>query len=310
MRPPDLNAMLLPDLFEHLAEMGRLERWFSIVREEDLGPEGLDVTSRACFQGSERMRAGILARERGVVSGLAALPRLFEAFGADIQMEPAVADGESVEAGAAAARLEGRVRDVLAVERSMLNLLGRLSGVATRTDAFVRAMGAGHSAALYDTRKTTPGLRHLEKYAVRCGGGHCHRIGLHDAVLIKDNHIAAARGEDIADAVARVAAEARSLRGDALRFVMVEVDSLGQLERVLSLDEGAVDIVLLDNMSLEHLREAAALRDQRRPALQLEASGGVRLETVREIALTGVDRISAGSLTHHAVSIDFGLDAE
>jgi len=302
--------MPLRELFEHLAELGRLDRWLAIVREEDLGPEGLDVTSRACVPGEGRIRAGLAARERGVVAGLEAVPRLIAAFGADVALEVRVADGRAIEPGQTAAVLEGRARDVLAIERSMLNLVGRLSGVATRTAEFVRAMGAGGKAALYDTRKTTPGMRHLEKYAVRCGGGRCHRVGLHDAILIKDNHLAIAGGRRLAEFVRRVGAEAQPLRAVGLRFIMVEVDRLDQLGELLTLDDGTIDIVLLDNMPVEQLREAVRLRDERRPGLELEASGGVQLETIGAIAATGVDRISSGSLTRHAVSLDFGLDAE
>lgn len=310
MRPFDLNAAPLPELFEHLAEVGHLDRWLSIVRDEDLGPEGLDITSRVCVGGDQRIRARIVAREGGVVSGLAAMPRLVAAFGADATVLHALDDGDAIETGQTLATVEGRARDVLALERTMLNLLGRLSGVATRTRRFVDAMGAGHRATLYDTRKTTPGLRHLEKYAVRCGGGRCHRIGLYDAVLVKDNHIAAVPGESLASRIERIAAEARSLRADALRFIEVEVDRLDQLDEMLALGPGLIDIVLLDNMSPEQLRRAVWRRDERRPDMLLEASGGVRLENIREVAATGVDRVSVGSLTHHAVSLDLGLDME
>jgi nicotinate-nucleotide pyrophosphorylase (carboxylating) len=310
VRPFDLDSATLPDLFEHLAELARLDRWLALVREEDLGPEGLDITSRICLDGAERARAKVVAREPGVISGLAALPRMVAAFGADAQVSNLVQDGDRIAARDTVATIEGRARDVLALERPLLNLVGRLSGVATRTRQFVEAMGVGHRAALYDTRKTTPGLRHLEKYAVRCGGGRCHRIGLYDAVLVKDNHIAALPMGSLAARVERISREARAERADNLRFVMVEVDTLDQLDQLLSLEPGVIDIVLLDNMDLDTLRRAVWMRDERRPDLQVEASGGVRLETIREIALTGIDRISVGSLTHQAVSLDLGLDAE
>jgi nicotinate-nucleotide pyrophosphorylase (carboxylating) len=200
---------------------------------------------------------------------------------------------------------------LLTCERLVLNLLGRLSGIASLTRQYVKAI-AGTKARIYDTRKTTPGWRRLEKYAVRCGGGFNHRLGLFDAVLIKDNHLvvgAEARGEQFtpAEAVRRARqflASAFPERPDPM-IVEVEVDTLDQLREVLSAQP---DLVLLDNMSLGDLRAAVALRDSEAPSVQLEASGGVRLETVAEIARTGVDRISAGALTHSAAWLDIGLD--
>ncbi|MDQ7012585.1 MAG: carboxylating nicotinate-nucleotide diphosphorylase [Planctomycetota bacterium] len=319
MPPVDLNTLPLPALFEELATLGRLGRFLELVREEDLGPDGLDVTSLLAVGASEQLRAEVRVREAGVVAGLATLEPIVEAFGADVGVELHTADGEHVERGRSVAVIEGSARDVLAVERPMLNLLGRLSGVATRTAAFVEAMGEGWPAKLFDTRKTTPGLRHLEKYAVRCGGGCCHRLGLHDAVLVKDNHIAAMGSGSWAERVGTMAAAARARFGEHLRFIEVEVDGLAQFERLLALDMGrpavgvpavgVIDVVLLDNMPVADMRQAVTMRDAQQPALQLEASGGVTLETVRDVASSGVDRISVGSLTHHAVSLDFGLDA-
>ncbi len=314
MPPVDLNTLPLPGLFAELAARGRLDCFLEFVRQEDLGPDGLDVTSLLAVGPGERLRAEVRAREAGVVAGLAALEPIVGAFGADVRVERHAADGDRVESGCSVAVIEGNARDVLAVERPMLNLLGRLSGVATRTAAFVDAMGEGWPAKLFDTRKTTPGLRHLEKYAVRCGGGCCHRLGLYDAVLVKDNHIAAMGSGSWAERVGRMAAEARARFGEHLRFVEVEVDGLAQFEALLALKAsgavvGVLDVVLLDNMPVADMRRAVTMRDTQQPGLQLEASGGVTLETVRDVASSGVDRISVGSLTHHAVSLDFGLDA-
>ena len=310
MAMPDLNAMPLAGLVEELARLGRVDRWLELVRDEDLGPERVDVTSELAVGKTETMRAEMRAREDGVVSGLAVLPRIVKAFDAVMNVDLVAADSEPVVSGQPVALLEGLARDVLAVERPMLNLVGRLSGVATRTAAFVRAVGDEWPARVFDTRKTTPGMRHLEKYAVRCGGGCCHRLGLDDAVLIKDNHIA-----PIADnpmwpvRVHEWSMEARQRFEGRLRFFEVEVDTLEQFESLMAVPEGAVDVVLLDNMMPEELREAVRMRDAQHADWLLEASGGVTLERIGEIAATGVDRISVGSLTHHAVSVDFGLDA-
>lgn len=309
MPPIDLNTLPLPALFEELAAQGRLARFLEHVRDEDLGPDGLDVTSLLAVDSGERLRAEVRAREAGVVAGLETIAPILKTFGTSARVQLHTADGERVEPGRPVATLDGTARGVLAAERPVLNLLGRLSGVATRTAAFVTAIGERWPARLFDTRKTTPGLRHLEKYAVRCGGGHCHRLGLHDAVLLKDNHIAAMGAGSWAEGVARIAAEARGRFAGHLRFIEVEVDLLAQFEELLALEKGMIDVVLLDNMPVEGLRNAVALRDAHQPGLKLEASGGVTLKTVRDVASSGVDRISVGSLTHHAVSLDFGLDA-
>ncbi len=198
---------------------------------------------------------------------------------------------------------------MLAAERILLNLLGRLSGIATLTRRYVNAV-AGTKARIYDTRKTTPGWRRLEKYAVRCGGGRNHRGGLDEAVLIKDNHLVLAEiaGIDAVQAVLRARRFIEQRAGDvgmAGMVIEVEVDTLEQLDAVLTVGP---DIVLLDNMDPARLREAVARRDAVAPAVELEASGGVDLATVREIAESGVERISVGALTHSAVALDFGLD--
>ena len=222
-------------------------------------------------------------------------------------------DGDAVRRGDRVAQLTGPARGILAAERLVLNVLGRLSGVASLTRRYVDAV-SGTKARIYDTRKTTPGWRRLEKYAVHVGGGTNHRSGLFDAILIKDNHLAfyeqhgpEAEGSP-ADAVARARQWIKRRVPQLVQsrmIVEIEVDSLQQLDEVLP---AGPDIVLLDNMTPEQIREAVTRRDTQAPAVQLEASGGVTLATVRAIAETGVDRISIGALTHSAVSLDFGLD--
>ena len=268
-----------------------------------------DWTTLAIVGPDERGRAAIIVRDPGVLAGLRALPIVIDEMQATIEMECLANDGDEVAAGTVVAELTGSARDMLVCERPMLNLLGRLSGIATRTREFVRQI-AGTKAKIYDTRKTTPGWRRLEKYAVRCGGGTNHRTGLFDAVLIKDNHLALAAGEKIspADAV-RMArdflAQTAAQRDDAPLIVEIEIDELDQLEPVLA---AGPDVVLLDNMRPDALREAVARRNALAPHIELEASGGVNLSTVRAIAETGVERISVGEITHSAPALDVALD--
>ena len=261
---------------------------------EDLGRAG-DITSSACIPADDRLSAAFVTRAPGVIAGLDCARLAFAALDPDARFETLLADGATASAGAVVARIEARARAVLGAERVALNLLCRLSGIATLTAAFV-AETAGTRARIVDTRKTTPGLRALEKYAVRCGGGANHRFGLDDAILIKDNHVAACGG--VGEAVRR----ARASVGHMVR-IEVEIDRLGQLEEALA--EGP-DVVMLDNFNLDDLNAAV-----RRTAGQarLEASGGVSLKTVRAIAETGVDFISVGALTHSAPILDIGLDA-
>jgi len=258
--------------------------------------------------------ADIVARQSGVVAGMAALAVAVDEMQAQLVLTPSSRDGESIAARGRVARLEGKVRDLLSCERVLLNLLGRMMGIATGTAEYVRRI-EGTGAAVYDTRKTTPGWRRLEKYAVRCGGGRNHRTGLFDAVLIKDNHLAQFAGNtglSPADVVAAAIRRAREFvaQGAADRslgdlIIEVEVDSLAQLTGAL---RERPELVLLDNFSLHELREAVTLRDATAPDVALEASGGVTLDTVRAIAETGVERISVGALTHGARSLDVGLD--
>jgi nicotinate-nucleotide pyrophosphorylase (carboxylating) len=268
-----------------------------------------DWTTLALVDADRQGRAAVVVREPGVIAGLRTAPLLFDEVHAAIKWAAKAIDGDAITSGTVVAELSGNARDMLICERPLLNLLSRLSGIATLTQKYVQQI-AGTPAHIYDTRKTTPGWRRLEKYAVRCGGGRNHRTGLFDAVLIKDNHLALAASESCtpADAVLRARdflKQTAAQRADVPLLVEIEVDRLDQLDDVLN---AVPDIVLLDNMPPAALREAVARRNALAPTIELEASGGVTLETVREIARTGVERISVGALTHSAVALDIGLD--
>ena len=260
---------------------------------EDLGRAG-DVTA-ALIDADVRLKAEFAARQPGRIAGLVCVRLALAALDPTARLEILVGDGQDAEPGRPIARVDANARALLSAERTALNLLGRLSGVATLTRAYVQAV-AGTGAMIVDTRKTTPGLRALEKYAVRCGGGVNHRFGLDDAILIKDNHVAATGG--VAEALTR----AKAIAGH-LTPIEVEVDGLDQLEQALLF---APNVIMLDNFSLGDLVRAVAMTGGR---VRLEASGGVTLDTVRAIAETGVDAISVGALTHSAPVLDIGLDA-
>ena len=260
---------------------------------EDLGRAG-DITSAACINADTTLSVAFISRQPGVVAGLDCARLAIALIDPDAIFETTAADGDHVPPGSILAHVTGAARAILSAERVALNLLGRLSGVASLTATYVEQIS--HTRAkIIDTRKTTPGLRLLEKYAVRCGGGANHRFGLDDAVLIKDNHVAACGG--VAEAVRR----ARARVGHMVR-IEVEVDTLEQFHQALA---ERPDIVMLDNFTLDDLAEAVRLADRR---VVLEASGGVNLRTVRAIAETGVDLISVGALTHSAPVLDIGLD--
>jgi nicotinate-nucleotide pyrophosphorylase (carboxylating) len=286
-------------------ERRNLEALLPLALTEDLGEVG-DITSAATIPAQAMGAANLVARSPGVLAGLPVAERLAVAFELRDDWRALMADGDRLEPGTIVARLAGPMRSLLAFERTALNFLQRLSGIATLTARFVDAT-TGTRAAIYDTRKTTPGWRALEKYAVRCGGGRNHRVGLYDAVLIKDNHLAwlresggASNLEPIAAAVA--AARANVPAGTAIE---VEVDTLDQLDIALRCGP---DIILVDNLGPEGLAEAVRRRDAGAPAIQLEASGGVSLATVGALAATGVDRISVGALTHSAPALDLAMD--
>lgn len=261
---------------------------------EDLGRAG-DITATACVPADARLDAVFATRRGGVVAGLACARLALAELDPTAEFTPITHDGQAVPAGVTLAQVRGTARAILTAERTALNLLGRLCGVATLTQDFVDAV-AGTKAKITDTRKTTPGLRALEKYAVRCGGGINHRFGLDDAILIKDNHVAACGS--VGEAIRR----AKAYAGHLVK-VEVEVDSLVQLQEALAYDP---DVIMLDNFSFEDMRQAVQIVDGR---VTVEASGGVSLETVRDIAETGVDVISVGALTHSVRVLDIGLDA-
>jgi nicotinate-nucleotide pyrophosphorylase (carboxylating) len=260
--------------------------------EEDLD-DGGDITSAAVIPADSRSDADFVARATGVVAGVPVADYVFERVDESLEFT-GIEDGTEVRAGSVIGRVSGSSRSILTAERTALNLLGRMSGVATATAELVAAV-AGTGARITDTRKTMPGLRWLDKYAVTCGGGVNHRMGLYDEVMIKDNHIVAAG--DIVEAVAT----AREAVGPTVR-VIVEVEDLGQLAAVLETD---ADRVLLDNMTPTMLHDAVRMVDG---AMETEASGGVTLETVRDIAETGVGFISTGWITHSAPQLDIALD--
>jgi len=261
--------------------------------EEDLGRAG-DITSDLTIPAGKQAAAKLVARKPGRIAGLICAQAAFRLVDASVAFDVALPDGSEATAGSVLATVSGPVRSILTAERVALNFLGPLSGTATLTAALVKAVSATQ-ARIVCTRKTLPGLRSLQKYAVRCGGGFNHRFGLDDAAMIKDNHIQAAGG--IAAAIARL----RAGLGHMVK-IEVEVDRLEQLEEALA---HGVDTILLDNMSLDDMRRAVALAKGK---AVLEASGNVTLETVRAIAETGVDTISSGAITHSAPNLDIGLD--
>jgi len=274
----------------------RVEDFSDIVDRalaEDLADRG-DITSRSAIAESATSQANIVARSPGVIAGLDVAEHVFVAVDPGVEFDGLVSDGTWVRAGSVLATVTGRSRSILTAERTALNLLGRMSGVATATAELVRAV-EGTRARITDTRKTMPGLRVLDKYAVVAGGGVNHRMGLYDQVMIKDNHIMAA-GD-----IERAVAAAREANGDQIR-VVVEVEDLDQLAVAL---KTTADRVLLDNMSIEMLRQAVENVDG---AMETEASGGVTLDTVRAIAESGVDYISVGWITHSAPQMDIALD--
>jgi nicotinate-nucleotide pyrophosphorylase (carboxylating) len=284
----------------NLAERENAMALIDLALAEDHAED--DITSRITIPERNFHTARFMARSQGVICGLPILWELARRFelleGFILRMR----DGDRLEKGVVIARAQNSTRALLAIERTALNFLQRLSGVATLTARFVNAVH-GTKAVILDTRKTTPGWRALEKYAVRCGGGTNHRMGLHDAVLIKDNHLdfLAEGGDPIGLAVSW----ARARAPEGTKFIEVEVDTLEQFDRAL---EVGPDIILIDNLGPEELAEAVRRRDAKAPGILLEASGGVTLATVRALALAGVDRISVGALTHSAPALDIGLD--
>lgn len=278
------------------------ERLIAAALEEDLHDVG-DLTSQALIDADATGSVDIVARAAGVLSGMPIAPLVFSKVDARVTIEERIPDGTLLSPGDVVATVSGPVQALLSGERTVLNFLTHLSGVATRTRAFVDAI-AGTQATILDTRKTLPGWRDLHKYAVRCGGGANHRMGLFDAVLIKDNHLAAWRDAHPTATIAEAVRHARDV-SPTCEFVEVEVDTLEQLADAL---QAPPDMVLLDNMTCDQMREAVAMRNDTAPEVLLEASGGITLETAAGIARTGVDRISVGGLTHSAPALDLAFD--
>jgi nicotinate-nucleotide pyrophosphorylase (carboxylating) len=285
------------------AEFGQL---LKIALFEDTAMHG-DLTSLALLSAADQGSAAVVARSAGVLAGGPLIAKILSAVEPQLAWEPQLEDTAELTRGTIVGTIHGPASGILIAERLVLNFLGRLSGIATLTKRYTDVI-QGTPARIYDTRKTTPGWRRLEKYAVACGGGRNHRTGLYDAVLIKDNHLALGRQGQKPFSPAQAVLAAKEMlrqRFADMPIVEIEVDTLDQLREVLP---AAPDIVLLDNMIPVLLAEAVQIRNSVRPEVELEASGGITLETVRTVAETGVERISVGALTHSAVSLDFGLD--
>jgi nicotinate-nucleotide pyrophosphorylase (carboxylating) len=285
------TSLLHPDAF--LSPLA-VDEAVTRALEEDLGRAG-DITAIATIPEPTKARAVMVARQAGAIAGLPLALAVFRRLCPEVEVEAYMRDGAAVAAGVHVMTISGPARAVLSGERTALNFVGRLSGIATLTSSYVRKT-TGTRMRICCTRKTTPGLRALEKYAVRCGGGFNHRFGLDDAILIKDNHIAVAGG------VRPVLERAHAHAGHLVK-IEIEVDTLSQLREVL--DTGLADAVLLDNMDIATLSEAVKMA---RGRVALEASGGVTLNSIAEIAATGVDYVSSGALTHSAPNFDVALD--
>jgi len=285
-------------------DLAKVRPLIQMAIEEDLG-QG-DKTSELLFKDDTIAKATIISREEIVVCGMAIAREILKSYDERLNLDVHVDDGESAHVGSKLGIIEGPLRPMLSAERVMLNFIQRLSGIATTTRKYVRAI-QGTKARIYDTRKTMPGWRLLEKYAVRCGGGYNHRFGLYDGILIKDNHLAQL-GRDFHLKLRDIVAEAGKVKG--IKFVAVEVDHVDdQLNFVLEIP--GIDIVLLDNMGQWQLKHAVEMRDkmcgkQKRPLL--EASGNITLSSVSAIAQCGIDRIAIGAITHSARAVDIGLD--
>ena len=283
-----------------------------LAKREDLRDD--DVTSRLLV-GEDSVGVGTLLQKGvGVVCGLPIVEHVCRAYDERLRVEQIpgfhmeIIEGRFSDAKVTPLlRVRGPMRSLLSAERVILNFLQHMSGVATLTNRFVKRID-GTGARIYDTRKTTPGLRALDKYAVRCGGGFNHRTGLYDGLLVKDNHLGGVPLKELSTFLSGIVARSRA--ESATRVVEVEVDTLDQLRETLKVD--GIDVILLDNMDCPRMQQAVELRDRsgRRGKVELEASGGVTLETVRSIALTGVERIAVGAITHSASALDIGLDVE
>ena len=289
-----------------------IKELIQLARREDLGRSGDDVTSRLLIAEDGVGVGTLLQKNVGIVCGLPIVEHVCRAYDERLRVEQIpgfhieIIEGRFSDATTTPLlRIRGPVRSLLSAERVVLNFLQRMSGVATLTYRFAKRCD-GTRAKIYDTRKTIPGFRVLDKYAVRCGGGFNHRLGLFDALLVKDNHLRTIPLKELQNFLAPIVSRSRA--EDSRRLIEVEVDTLEQLREVLKVD--GVDVILLDNMDCPTMQTAVELRDGSGKKVELEASGGVTLETVRPIALTGVERIAVGFITHSAPAMDIGLDVE
>jgi nicotinate-nucleotide pyrophosphorylase (carboxylating) len=295
-------------------QVDELKELIQLARREDLGPVGDDVTSRLTLPADQIAVGTLLQKDVGVVCGLPIVEMVCRAYDERLRVEMIpgfhmeIIEGRfSDQRMTPLLRVRGPIRALLSAERVILNFVQHMSGVATQTQRFVRRI-AGTRAKIYDTRKTKPGFRALDKYAVRCGGGFNHRIGLFDGILAKDNHLAGVAVRDLKDWATRIVAQSRA--EDPSRLIEIEVTTLEQFQELLKVD--GIHVILLDNMDCPRMESAVQMRDAagRRGQLELEASGGVTLETVRPIAMTGVERIAVGGITHSAPALDISLEIE
>jgi nicotinate-nucleotide pyrophosphorylase (carboxylating) len=291
-----------------------LKDLIQLARREDLGPAGDDVTSRLTLPAEQVGVGTLLQKDVGVVCGLPIVEMVCRAYDERLRVEMIpgfhmeIIEGRfSDQRTTPLLRVRGPVRSLLSAERVVLNFIQHMSGVATQTQRFVRRI-AGTRAKIYDTRKTKPGFRALDKYAVRCGGGFNHRVGLYDGLLAKDNHLAGVAVRDLKDWATRIVSQCRA--EDPARLIEIEVTALEQFQELLKVE--GIHVILLDNMDCPRMENAVQMRDasNRRGQLELEASGGVTLETVRPIAMTGVERIAVGGITHSAPALDISFEIE
>lgn len=292
--PPPLDQFITTDDLSDLIRK---------ARREDLGPEELDVTSAALIGHQCIAQGHLVVREPGRLAGIALLCTIAAVYDPSLNVQLNRSDGDQVSPADVIASIEGPMENLLAMERVALNFISHLSGIATLTNQYVIAT-ADTRAKIYDTRKTLPGLRGLQKYAVVCGGGYSHRTGLYDAMLIKDNHLCQIPRPRLRQYLSQAIHQVR-LEQLSLEFIEVEIDRLDQLAPAL---EAGAQIVLLDNMTPDQLRQAVEVRDRTAKDRLLEASGGINLATIGAIAKSGVDRIAVGALTHSAPALDIGLD--
>ena len=294
-------------------DFGKIEALVNKALEEDLGTG--DITTDNLIEAALPARGEFIAREEGIICGLPIIEPLFRLLDEDIKFKAAISDGDKVLSGQIMGEISGAARGILSGERVALNFLQRLSGIATLTRMFVRAVEE-FPAKIYDTRKTTPLWRYLEKYAVKIGGGENHRLGLYDMVLIKDNHLRLLGCPSVAGRPGLLLTGRKALKEHIARLrkslgpnvkIEIEVESLNDARAAILAD---VDVIMLDNMSLDEMRQAAELVKKSAGKIEIEASGGVTLENVKKIARAGVDRISIGALTHSAPALDISLELE